>query len=256
MQLVHRVQERLLLLANPAAPPLVGRAGNQEEWTGQPSVDQEEGQFEFLTVEMLQVLQQEQVSVEGFCLALLSHGVRAVKGAITEGLDQGVWPLLGTVSQLMCGCVELLQACCAGEGGLDAGHDTVRAQAHHGSGQVGLLHSTPHFHTPSHSQHMCPLPPPQVRSTVKSVFDLLAQCLCKWRRWLAAARLASAEMPQQLIHCLLLCGCTLAGLRECMETSEKVSGQWRVLARGRGRRGHLLLVASLLQPSRARVLLS
>lgn len=69
-------------------------------------------------------------------------------------------------------------------------------------------------------------PPPQVRSTVQSVFDLLAQCLCKWRRWLGAARLPSAEVPYPLIHCLLLAGCTLGGLQECVDADEEVGGQW------------------------------
>ena len=136
VRLVYSVQERLALLANPAVPPLVAGAGNQEQWTGQPSEDQEEGQFEYLTVEVVQLLQRDQLSVEGFCLALLSHGARAVKDVVTEGLDRGAGALLGTVSRLVCAGVELLKVCGAGEGGLDATHGTVRALACSSSGWV------------------------------------------------------------------------------------------------------------------------
>ena len=126
VQLVCGVQERLALLANPAVPPLVGGTGNLDQWVGQPSVDQEEGQFEYLTAEVVQLLQQEQLSVEGFCLILLTHGAQAVKGVVTESLDQGAWSSLGPVSRLVCVCVELLKACCVAEGGLDTTHDMVR----------------------------------------------------------------------------------------------------------------------------------
>ena len=127
VQLVHRVQERLALLANPAVPPLVGGAGDQEEWVGQPSEEQEEGQFEYLTAEMAQLLQREQLSVEGFSLVVLSHGAQTVKDVVAEGPDQSLRPVLGAVSQLVCAGGELLKVCCAGEGGLDTTHDTVRA---------------------------------------------------------------------------------------------------------------------------------
>lgn len=127
VQLVHGVRERLALLANPAVPPLVGGAGDQEQWAGQPSEEQEEGQFEYLTAEVVQLLQKEQLSVEGFSLALLSHGARTMKGVVAEGLDQRLGAVLGAVSQLVCAGGELLKVCCAGEGGLDTTHETVRA---------------------------------------------------------------------------------------------------------------------------------
>ena len=126
VQLVCGVQERLALLANPAVPPLVGGTGNLDQWVGQPSVDQEEGQFEYLTAEVVQLLLQEQLSVEEFCLILLTHGAQAVKGVVTESLDQGAWSSLGPVSRLVCVCVELLKACCVAEEGLDTTHDMVR----------------------------------------------------------------------------------------------------------------------------------
>lgn len=127
VQLVYGMQERLALLANPAVPPLVGGAGDQEQWVGQPSEEQEEGQFEYLTTEVVQLLQREQLSVEGFSLAILSHGARTVKGVVAEGLAQRLGAVLGAVSQLVCAGGELLKACCAGEGGLDTTHETVRA---------------------------------------------------------------------------------------------------------------------------------
>lgn len=136
-----------MLLANPVVPPLVDGTGSQDQWVGQPSVDQEEGQFEYLTAEVVQLLQQEQLSVEGFCLLLLTHGAEAVKGVVTESLDQGVWSLLGPVSQLVCVCVELLKACCVAEGGLDTTHHMVRLP----TGQGCLASACPTHHTTLHS---------------------------------------------------------------------------------------------------------
>ena len=100
-----------------------------------PSQPQGE-EYETVTPETLQLLQKEQISVEGFALSVVSACAQLVGSLVTTGMlqEEGLEEVLSRASQLLYLSQQLLEHCC-GDGcgpGMDSKLVSMAATCHSG----------------------------------------------------------------------------------------------------------------------------
>jgi hypothetical protein len=116
--------KRYLQSTNPSvAPMLARRRPTEEHGTGQPGECREED-YESMTPELLQLMQAEQLSVEGFAYSAVSVCAQLVSSLLTTGLlqDNPLQEVLATTSCLLHCSLQLLKHCCSNK--LTPGPDT------------------------------------------------------------------------------------------------------------------------------------